>query len=228
MSGPGHLRRPTGWLQAAYLAKVVSLDDPGGLHRVRVRLFAFDDVTNQDAPLWARVVCPFAGLDRGAFLMPDVDDEVLVVFQNGDPSYPLVLGGLWNGSSTPPAQFENGQNRYKVIRSRNGVKITLDDRQGRETFIAETPAGQKITLEDGPGKITIKDSNGNSIELDSSGITISAAANVKLTAAKVDVSAGLVNVDTAMAKFSGVVKCETLIATSVVSASYTPGAGNIW
>jgi len=228
MDRPGFLNRAPAWLQAAYLARVVSLDDPQSLNRVQVRLIAFDDCANQDAPLWARVVCPFAGQDRGAFLMPDVDDEVLVLFQNGDPSYPLVLGGLWNGSATAPASFENGQNRYKVIRSKNGVKLTLDDQQGQETFIAETPAGQKITLKDGPGTITIEDSNGNSIKLDSSGITINAAANVKVTAAKVDVSAGLVNVDTAMAKFSGVVKCETLIATSVVSSSYTPGAGNIW
>ena len=228
MDRPGFLARPPAWLQAAYLAKVVSLDDPDGRNRVQVRLIAFDECANQDAPLWARVVCPFAGKDRGAFLMPDVDDEVLVVFQNGDPSYPLVLGGLWNGSSASPADFESGQNRYKVIRSKNGVKLTLDDQQGQETFIAETPGGQKVTLKDGPGTITIEDANGNTITLDSSGITINAAANVKVTAAKVDVSAGLVNVDTAMAKFSGVVKCETLISTSVVSTSYTPGAGNIW
>jgi uncharacterized protein involved in type VI secretion and phage assembly len=228
MSGPGYLTRPAGWLQAAYLARVVSLDDPAGLHRVQVRLVGFDDVANQDAPLWARVACPFAGRARGAFLMPDVDDEVLVVFQNGDPSYPIVLGGLWNGASTPPARLENGQNRYKVIRSRNGVKLTLDDQQGQETFIAETPAGQKVTLKDGPGTITIEDSNGNTIELATSGITITAAANVTVRAAKVDVTAGTVNVNTAMATFSAVVKCETLIATSVVSTSYTPGAGNIW
>ena len=228
MDRPGFLARSPAWLQSAYLARVASLDDPQGLNRVQVRLIAFDDCTNQDAPLWARVVCPFAGNDRGAFLMPDVDDEVLVVFQNGDPSYPLVIGGLWNGSSTSPAAFESGQNRYKVIRSKNGVKLTLDDQQGQETFIAETPGGQKVTLKDGPGTITIEDSNGNSIKLDSSGITINAAANVKVTAAKVDISAGMVNVDTAMAKFSGIVKCETLISTSVVSTSYTPGAGNIW
>ena len=220
--------RPAAWLQAAYLAQVVSLTDPQSLNRVQVRLIAFDDCTNQDAPMWARVVCPFAGNNRGAFLMPEVDDEVLVVFQNGDPSYPLVLGGLWNGSSTSPADLQNGQNRYKVIRSRNGVKLTMEDQQGQEKFIVETPGGQKITLEDGPGKITIEDSNGNSIKLESSGITVNAAAKVTVTTPKVDVSAGMVNVDTAMAKFSGVVKCETLIATSVISASYTPGAGNIW
>lgn len=222
------LERPMSWLQAAYLARVVSLDDPAGLSRVQVRLIGFDDCTNQDAPLWARVVCPFAGSDRGAFLIPDVDDEVLVVFQNGDPAYPLVLGGLWNGASAPPAELSGGQNRYKVIRSKNGVTLTLDDQQGQEQFIVETPAGQKITLKDGPGSIAIEDANGNSIKLETAGITINAAATVKLTAAKVDVSAGMVNVDTAMAKFSGIVKCETLISTAVVSSSYTPGAGNIW
>jgi uncharacterized protein involved in type VI secretion and phage assembly len=223
------LARSAAWLHASYLAQVVSLDDPDHRNRVQVRLVAFDDTTNQDAPLWARVVCPFAGKDRGAFLLPDVDDEVLVVFQNGDPSYPLVIGGLWNGSSTSPTDIQSGgTNRYKIIRSKNGVKLTLDDQQGQETFIVETPAGQKITLQDGPGTITIEDSNGNSIKLDTSGITVNAAANVKVTAAKVDVSAGMVNVDTAMATFSGIVKCETLISTSVVSTSYTPGAGNIW
>lgn len=228
MDRPPFLERSVAWLHAAYLAKVVDLNDPANLNRVQVRLIGFDDVANQDAAVWARVVCPFAGNNRGAFLIPDVDDEVLVVFHNGDPNYPLVIGGLWNGSSTSPENIQSGQNRYKVIRSKNGVKLTLDDSQGQETFIAETPGGQKVTLKDGPGTITIEDANGNSIKLDSSGITINAAANVKVTAAKVDVSAGMVNVDAAMAKFSGVVQCQTLISTSVVSSSYTPGAGNIW
>jgi hypothetical protein len=30
-----------------------------------------------------------------------------------------------------------------------------------------------------------------------------------------------------VATFSGVVKCDTLIANSVVAASYSPGAGNV-
>lgn len=221
-------QRPIAWLHAVYLASVKSLDDPEGRQRVQVELIGFAECANQDAAMWARVVCPFAGRDRGAFFMPDVGDEVLVGFHNGDPSHPLVLGGLWNGASTPPADFESGQNRYKVIRSKNGVKLTMDDQQGQETFVVETPAGQKVTLEDGPGTVTIEDSNGNRVKLDTSGITVTAAANVKVTAAKVDVSAGMVNVDTAMAKFSGIVQCQTLIATSVVSTSYTPGAGNIW
>jgi uncharacterized protein involved in type VI secretion and phage assembly len=222
------LARPSAWLQAAYLAQVVSLDDPEGRNRVQVRLIAFDDCANQDAPLWARVVCPFAGADRGAFFLPDVDDEVLVMFQNGDPSYPLVIGGLWNGAAAPPADITGGQNRYKVIRSRNGVKLTLDDQQGQESFIVETPGGQRITLKDGPGAVTAEDSNGNSVKFESAGTTITAAAKVTVNAPEVKVSAGIVTVDTAFARFTGVVKCETLIATAVVSSSYTPGAGNIW
>jgi uncharacterized protein involved in type VI secretion and phage assembly len=220
--------RPPAWLNAGYLAQVVSLDDPQGLNRVQVRLIAFDGIEGQDAPLWARVVAPFAGQNRGAFFMPDVDDEVLVLFINGDPRFPLVIGGVWNGASPAPADLVPEGNRYKRIRSKNGITITLDDQQGQETLTLETPGGQRVTLKDGPGSVTCEDSNGNSITMDAAGITIQAAAKVKVQAATVDVSAGMVTVDTAMAKFSGVVKCEVLIATSVVSSSYTPGAGNIW
>lgn len=223
-----HFERSAGWMQAAYLARVVGIDDPDGRNRVQVRLYAFDDVEGQDAPLWARVVCPFAGADRGAFFMPDVDDEVMVVFVQGDPRHPLVVGGLWNGANAAPASLSGGTNQHKRIRSKNGVVVTLDDQQGQEKLVLETPAGQKVTLSDGPGRVRIEDSNGNSVVLESSGITITAAAQVKVEAANVKVSAGMVTVDAAMAKFSGVVKCEVLMATSVVGTSYTPGAGNVW
>jgi len=221
------IHRPAHWLHGPQLAIVVSLDDPQSANRVQVRLVSCDDADRQDAALWARVVSPFAGRDRGAFLMPDVDDEVLVVFHNGDPSYPLVVGGLWNGSSTAPASLANG-NQHKVIRSKNGVTLTLDDSQGQERFRVETPGGQSLTLSDGPGMVRIEDSNGNSIEMKASGIEVIAASTVKVQAAKVEVTAGMVTVDAAMSTFSGVVKCDMLITNTVVSTTYTPGAGNVW
>jgi uncharacterized protein involved in type VI secretion and phage assembly len=220
--------RPPAWLNAGCLARVVSLDDPERLNRVQIRLIAFDGIDDQDAPLWARVVAPFAGQDRGAFFMPDVDDEVLVVFTNGDARFPLVLGGLWNGASTAPADLQPEGNRFKRIRSKNGITITLDDQQGQETLTLETPGGQSVTLKDGPGTVTCEDSNGNSVAMAPAGVTIKAASKVTVQAATVQVSAGTVTVDAAMATFTGVVKCEILIATSVISTSYTPGAGNIW
>ena len=121
-----------------------------------------------------------------------------------------------------------GNNYLKVMRSRNGVKVTLDDQDGQEKLILETPGGQKLTLQDGPGQCELIDSNGNSIKLEASGITVTASAKVTVNASTVEVSAGMVTVNAGMSRFSGVVQCDTLISNSVVSASYTPGAGNIW
>lgn len=218
---------PPGWIGVPLLARVVGLDDPESRNRVQVRLLAFDGET-QDTAMWARVVAPMAGDDRGLFCLPDVDDEVLVLFAQGDARQPLVIGGLWNGAARSPADIASGRNQVKRLRSKNGITVTLDDDSGQETLTLETPGGQKLTLKDGPGNVKLEDANGNSIELASSGITVTASAKVTVNASQVDVSAGMVKVDAGMSKFSGVVKCDTLIANSVVSASYTPGAGNIW
>jgi hypothetical protein len=121
-----------------------------------------------------------------------------------------------------------GRNLKRVIRLRNGVQVTLDDQDGQEKLILETPRGQKITMKDSPGAVEIIDSNGNSIKLETAGITISAAAKVTVNASQVAVRAGMVTVDAATSKFSGVVQCDTLISNSVISAAYMPGAGNIW
>jgi hypothetical protein len=121
-----------------------------------------------------------------------------------------------------------GNNPIKMIRSRNGVKITLDDADGQEKFIVETPGGQKVTLKDGPGAVEIQDSNGNSFKMESAGVTLTSSAKVTINASTMEISAGIVTVNAGMSKFSGVVKADTVITNSVISASYTPGAGNIW
>ncbi|MGZ9006340.1 MAG: phage baseplate assembly protein V, partial [Burkholderiales bacterium] len=76
MDRASFFERAAGAFSAAQLALVVSLDDPQGLNRVQVRLIAYDGIDGQDMPVWARVVAPFAGNDRGTFFMPDVGDEV--------------------------------------------------------------------------------------------------------------------------------------------------------
>jgi len=229
MHRDGPFQPAPAWTGAGLLATVTSLDDPEQRNRVQVRLCAFDGATQQDAAMWARVVSGFAGDKRGAFFLPDVGDEVLVVFAGGDARMPLVVGGLWNGAAASPADTQSGGvNRYKRIRSKNGIVITLDDQGGQETLTLETPAGQKLTLADGPGTVKAQDSNGNSITLDSSGVTVQAAGLVTVKGSVVSVKAGVVNVDAALSAFNGTVTCQTLITSAVVSASYTPGAGNVW
>ena len=217
-----------GLFTGGYLAEVINLDDPESLSRVQLRVLNFDGVDSHDGPIWARVACAFAGNNRGAFLLPDVGDEVLLVFVNGDPRFPVVVGGLWNGSSTSPETISGGRNRKKVIRSKNGVKLTLDDQDGQEQFIAETPGGQKVTLKDGPGAVWIEDSNGNSVKLETAGITVTASAKVTVNASTVEISAGMVTVNAGLSRFSGVVQADTVITNTVISSVYTPGAGNIW
>ena len=76
--------------------------------------------------------------------------------------------------------------------------------------------------------IELVDSNGNSLKLESAGVTVTSSAKVTINASTVEVSAGSVTVNAAMSKFSGVVQADTVICNSIISASYTPGAGNIW
>jgi uncharacterized protein involved in type VI secretion and phage assembly len=210
-------------------ALVVDIKDPDGQGRVKITLPWSPDTGGSRYEVWARLVTLMAGNNRGSWFIPDVNDEVLVAFESGDPRRPYVIGMLWNGRDTPPDSMDGAGNNYrKVMRSRNGVKLTFDDQDGQEKFIVETPGAQKITLKDGPGSIVIEDSNGNSVKLGASGITVTAAAKVTINASAMDVTAGMVTVNAGMSKFSGVVQCDTLISNSVVSASYTPGAGNIW
>jgi uncharacterized protein involved in type VI secretion and phage assembly len=212
-----------------YPALVTDIKDPDAQGRVKVSLPWSPDSGSAQYEAWARLATLMGGNNRGSWYVPDVNDEVLIAFEAGDPRRPYVVGALWNGQDAPPESMDGGGNNYlKVIRSRNGVKITLDDHDGQEKFIVETPGSQKITLKDGPGAVTIEDSNGNSVKLETSGVTVTASAKVTIQASTMEISAGMVTVNAGMSKFSGVVQCDTMISNSVISASYTPGAGNIW
>jgi hypothetical protein len=69
---------------------------------------------------------------------------------------------------------------------------------------------------------------GNSLTLDHGGLTINCGARVNIYAGTIELSAGTMTNNMGMAKFSGVVQCDSLIANTVSAANYTPGAGNIW
>ena len=207
-------------LQGVYTASVLDNRDREDLARVFVRVPGV-----ADAGVWARVATMMAGRNRGTMFIPDVGDEVLVVFERGDMRLPCVIGALWNGKDKPPLSSADAATT-KMIRSRSGVTFRIDDKAA--SLVIETPAGQRITLQDGPGTVRIDDENGNSVTLATSGVTVNASAKVTVNASTVEVNAGMITVNAGMSRFSGVVQCDTLIANSVAAASYTPGAGNIW
>ncbi len=164
---------PTARWPGVYPALVTDIVDPDGQGRVKVSLPWSPDGAGSAYAAWARLATLAGGPNRGSWFVPEHGDEVLVAFEAGDPRRPYVLGGLWNGSDAPPQSMDSAGNNYKkVIKTRNGVTVTLDDTDGSEQLLLETPGGQQLTLADGPGSITLQDANGNSIKLDPSGVTV--------------------------------------------------------
>lgn len=220
-----------GQFYASYLAEVVSVQDPEQLSRVEVRLLSFDGAVQQNGPIWARVAVPFAGDERGAFMLPDVGDEVLVTFINGDCRYPIVCGGLWNGGALPPERL-GGQgdrvDRWTLV-GKSGTRIAIvEERPGQATISFTTPGGVSGELTDsGGGEIELF-AAGTTITINPSGVSVQTPAKVSVQASQVDVQAGQVSVNAAISTFSGLVKCDVLQATTVISTTYTPGAGNVW
>jgi uncharacterized protein involved in type VI secretion and phage assembly len=226
---PAYAHWQPGVFHGTYLAQVAAVDDPQQQARVQIRLLGCDGLDDQDAPIWARVAVPYAGPDRGAFFIPDVDDEVLVTFVNGDPRFPIVVGGLWNGNNAPPEQLGGDRvDRWSFV-GKYGARVAIvEEQQGQSVIALSTPGEVSATLEQqGGGTITIT-AAGSTITIDSSGVSIETPGTVKVQASRVAVTAAQVNVDAAMSRFTGMVQCDVLRANAVISASYTPGAGNIW
>lgn len=223
----GPLTGQGGHFYGVYTALVTDVQDPDGQGRVRLRLPWVTDPDGAAYETWARLATLMAGAERGTWFIPEPDDEVLVAFEAGDPRAPIVVGALWNGVDSPPQEMDSNNN-IRSITSRSGIRVTFDDTDGGVQFSIETPGGQKIVCADAPASIDLSDSNGNQVTLDSAGITLNTGMNVTINATMLKVSASMVTVDAGMSRFSGVVQSDTNITNTTVSATYTPGAGNIW
>lgn len=165
--------------QGLVVGMVTDANDPLGLGRVRVK---YPWLSDDFVSTWARTVQPGAGKDRGAMVVPEVGDEVLVGFELGDPEQPYVLGGLFNGVDTPNPQGpglidpnSGAVNRRSWV-SRRGHRIDLLDEDGRT---------EGITLDAGTGAVKIGlDAVGTAITVTSNGtVTITGSRGVVLDAA---------------------------------------------
>ena len=207
-----------GQLQSLQLAQVIDNVDPDGRGRIKVRL--------QSTPmeLWASVIAPSAGQGYGVSFIPRLDEIVVLAFVT--PELPLVLGSVWAGQSSVPEDADPHEDHY-VVRTPAGTVVEFDDGDGPKVEM-RTQSGYRINInESNGGEITIE-RGAQSIKLTPAEINIDSSGPVNINSSTVNVSAAMVKVDAAMSKFSGVVQADTVIATSVVGTTYTPGAGNIW
>lgn len=150
------------------LGLVSNNDDPNSMGRVKVKFHMFDQSVESD---WCRVIAMYAGAERGSFWMPEVDDEVVLAFEHGDPNFPFVIGSVWNGKDAPPTGTSDGNlaskssattNHLKRIRSRSGHEITFDDTKGKEKLtIQDAKARSRIEIDVLNDKITIEADTGD-------------------------------------------------------------------
>ena len=123
------------------LAIVTDVDDEKGLGRIRVK-FMWQEGSSEKSP-WIRVASPYTGKDKGFYIIPEVDEQVLVAFENNHPAKPYVLTGMYNGVAKP--ELFDPDNNFKGFKSRSGNQWKFDDKD-KSILIA---APNSITLSAG-------------------------------------------------------------------------------
>lgn len=188
---------------------VTNNKDPDKLGRIKVQ---FPWLSEENESHWARLATLMAGANRGTVFFPEVGDEVLVAFEHGDIRFPYIIGALWNGMDTPPHDNADGKNNLRLIQSRSGHVIRLDDTSGSEKIeIIDRSGSNRIVINTADNTITIAADaditvqsqsgalqlSGNGIELKSqAGVTIEASLNVDVQAsAQLNLKGALVNIN---------------------------------
>ena len=154
-------------IQGLAIGKVKKIDaDPDGEFRVEVSIPSI----NENESLWARLSKFYASDQYGSFFYPEIDDEVILGFINGDPRFPIILGSLYSRKHEPNWN-PNDNNSIKGIKSRYGFIWEMDEEN--KTFTIETPGGIKLVFNDKDKEIKLEDSHLNKMIFDSKGIKFS-------------------------------------------------------
>jgi phage baseplate assembly protein V len=161
-------KSPQKRIHGVVVGVVTNNQDPDGLGRVKLSFPWLSDAYESN---WARVAAPMAGKERGAYFLPEVDDEVLVAFEHGVVERPFVVGTLWNGQDKPPAD----SNTVHVIKSKTGHVITLDDTQGQESVsIVDSSGKNSVVIDTANNNVTISADQNISLSAPNGTITLSA------------------------------------------------------
>jgi len=168
-------------IQGLFNGTVLKIDaDPDNQFRIQVEVALFND---NNSGIWARMAHFYATDSQVAFFLPEVGDEVVLGFLNGDPRYPVILGSLYGKNRKPNSKLTpDSANSQKALYTKNGLYLLFDDKDKIMTFA--TPGGNQLVLDDKNGKVQIIDQNNNSIQLDSNGITLKSASSLTAQAAQ--------------------------------------------
>lgn len=168
-------------INGLFSGTVLKIDsDPDSGFRIQVEIALFND---SGAGVWARMAHPYATDGAGAFLLPEIGDEVLMGFLNADPRFPVILGSLYSKNRKPnSALTPDSANSHKAIYTKAGSFLDFNDAD--KIITLSTPGGNKLVLDDKNGQIQLIDQNSNSVQMDSSGITVKSASALTAQAAQ--------------------------------------------
>jgi phage protein D/phage baseplate assembly protein gpV len=188
----------------------------------------FPTLGDQIESSWARVVSTGAGDSRGMTFLPEINDEVIVGFESGDITRPLVIGGLYSGASAAlDYGAANGKIAKRQIVSRLGHVVELGDgdepadqhiwltlaggeffvKLGKDGLSASVPSSKPVSIKAGESSIEI-DGSGN-IALSGQKITITGKQDVEISGLNVKLKANVaVEGSGLQAKLSGSAQAE--------------------
>ncbi|GGC76725.1 type VI secretion system tip protein VgrG [Undibacterium terreum] len=168
-----------------HIGIVLKLDaDPEGQYKIQVSVPLMNAET---AGVWARFASFYGSAGFGAFIIPEIGDEVVLGFFNNDPSCPVILGSLYSSKHVPPYEL-TAENNFKALVTRSKLKMEFDDDKKVITFI--TPAKNKVVISDDTQSILLYDQNNNKVELSPTGILLDSPKDITIKAlGKVAISA---------------------------------------
>ena len=204
--GNGYNRdKPEAPMPGVAVGLVTDLKDPDKLGRVKV-LYPWlpKDKGTDIGSDWVRAASPMAGNKMGIFFLPEVNDEVLIAFEHGDPHRPYIIGSLFSKKDQPPepGAVKDGKVDKRIIKSRSGHVILLDDTKGKEGISIIDKTGKNtivISSKDGKLGITMKGdidiktdgklnliSKGD-LSLEGAKVSIKAKSDVKIAGVNIDI-----------------------------------------
>jgi uncharacterized protein involved in type VI secretion and phage assembly len=147
-----------GRMRGVVTGVVTNVNDPDNLGRIKVK---YDWLGANIESDWMRAAVPMAGPEMGFYYLPEVNDEVLVAFEHGDVHHPYILGALWNNRDKPPKPtsqvVKGGKVVERIIKSRSGHLVILDDTDGKEQMIIRDKTGKnEIVIDSVKNSMTIK------------------------------------------------------------------------